>query len=353
MSLFELSKTSISGLERVDFEAIGLLERADLQRLLRDHIAVISKDTLIISEEFSAWDCDRRIDLLGVDRQAKLVVVELKRTADNTHADLQALRYAAMVWNMTFDDAVETFRRYLVERQKEDDPKTQLLQFLGWHDPTDGRFAEDVRIVLAAPDFSPEITSTVLWLNDRDLDLRCMRIQPYRLRDSILLDVQQIIPLPEAADYQVQIRQKQREARAAAGQVVDLTKYDVTMTDGISRNLSKREVMLTVCRFLVNGGIAPEELEKTIARHIFESVDGQVDGAMMEAEIVKNRPNDRFADQRYFTDDEQLIAYSGKTYALTTQWSKKTMEAAMAELLARFGSRGVSYRISENTAERL
>ena len=36
---------------------------------LLDHIEVISRDTLIISEEFSSWDrSDRRIDLLGVDR---------------------------------------------------------------------------------------------------------------------------------------------------------------------------------------------------------------------------------------------------------------------------------------------
>src|SRR5262245_18525033 len=105
MPLFELSSTAIRGLERVDFSAVGLLERSDLQRLLRDHIDVIAPDTLVISEEFSSWDrSDRRIDLLGVDRQARLVVVELKRTTDDNQADLQALRYASMVSKMTFDE---------------------------------------------------------------------------------------------------------------------------------------------------------------------------------------------------------------------------------------------------------
>ena len=168
MALLELSSTNISGLQRVEFGAIGLMERSDLQRLIRDHIDVISPNTLVISEEFSGWDrSDRRIDLLGVDRQARLVVVELKRTTDDSLADLQALRYAAMVSNMTFDEAVETFRRYLARRQREYDPKALLLQFLGWDEPTEGRFGEDVRIVLAAADFSPEVTSTVLWLNQQ------------------------------------------------------------------------------------------------------------------------------------------------------------------------------------------
>lgn len=177
---------------------------------------MIAPDTLVISEEFSSWDrSDRRIDLLAVDRQARLVVIELKRTSDDSLADLQALRYAAMVSRLTFDEAVETYRSYLEKRGVPDDPAKSLLEFLGWPEPAVGRFGEDVRIVLAAADFSPEVTSTVLWLNERDLDLRCVRLQPYRLGSTLLLDVQQIIPQPEATDYQVQIRQKQREVRTA------------------------------------------------------------------------------------------------------------------------------------------
>ena len=53
MALFELSSTAITGLERVDFGAIGLRERGDLQRLRRDHVHVIAPDTPVISEEFS------------------------------------------------------------------------------------------------------------------------------------------------------------------------------------------------------------------------------------------------------------------------------------------------------------
>src|SRR5690606_37077178 len=128
MPLFEFTSNSIRDLESVDFAELGLSERGDLQRLLRDRIAVIAPDTLVISEEFSHWDrSERRIDLLCIDRQARLVVVELKRTRDDGHVDLQALRYAAMVANMTFGDAVETLRRYHAQRQIEADPQSRLL----------------------------------------------------------------------------------------------------------------------------------------------------------------------------------------------------------------------------------
>lgn len=349
MPLFELSPSAIRSLERVDFGTIGLSERGDLQRLLRDHIDVIAPETLVISEEFSNWDrSDRRIDLLGVDRQARLVVVELKRTVNDSHADLQALRYAAMVSRMTFDEATETLRRYYGLRQRDDDPTASLLEFLGWSEPTDGRFGEDVRIVLAAADFSPEVTSTVLWLNERDLDFRCVKLQPYRLGDSLLLDVQQIIPLPEVADYQIQIRQKQRETRAAAEHSADWTRYDVHTRDEVHQRLSKRDVMYVVCRYLVDQGVAPEELEKAAGRTLFESIEGQIDGVSFRAEIVRRRPNDSIAVKRFFSGDDQLLSFNGRTYAISNQWSKATMESALAGLLGKYGSLGLSYRVTEH-----
>lgn len=68
-------------------------ERADIQRLLKRQIEIISPDTLVSAEEFSDWeDSKRRIDLLGIDTDANLVVIELKRTDDGGHMELQAVR---------------------------------------------------------------------------------------------------------------------------------------------------------------------------------------------------------------------------------------------------------------------
>ena len=56
------------------------------------------QETLVISEEFGEWEeSRRRIDLLGLDKDANLVVIELKRTEDG---ELQSIRYAAMVSTM-------------------------------------------------------------------------------------------------------------------------------------------------------------------------------------------------------------------------------------------------------------
>src|SRR3954453_15478472 len=98
MPIYEITQLAIRRLDETTFGAAGIKERADLQRLLRSHVEVVSPDTLVVAEEFGQWDeSRRRIDLLGLDREANIVDIELKRTEDGGHMELQAIRYAAMV----------------------------------------------------------------------------------------------------------------------------------------------------------------------------------------------------------------------------------------------------------------
>jgi hypothetical protein len=76
---------------------------------------------------------------------------------------------------------------------------------LGWEHPDEAEFAADTRIVLLSGEFSKEITTAVLWLNERDLDIRCVRLRPYSLDGRTLLDIQQVMPLPEATEYPAEI----------------------------------------------------------------------------------------------------------------------------------------------------
>src|SRR5205823_8486757 len=86
--------------------------------------------------------------------------------------------------------------------------------------PQEDKFAQAVRIILASANFSKELTTSVMWLNDFEgVDIRCVRLKPYRDADGlILLDIQQIIPLPEASQYQTQIREKDHSIKAERGE---------------------------------------------------------------------------------------------------------------------------------------
>src|SRR4051812_11642854 len=191
MSIYEVTQDSIRKIGETTFSAAGVRERGDLQRLLRTQIEVIAPDTLVISEEFGDWeDSRRRIDLLGLDRDANLVVIELKRTEDGGHMELQAIRYAAMVSTLTFEKVVDVYANHLSRIGQEANPRTTILDFLGWDEPDEEIFAQDVRIVLASAEFSKELTTAVIWLNEHGLDIRCVRMQPYDDGGRLLVDVQ-------------------------------------------------------------------------------------------------------------------------------------------------------------------
>jgi hypothetical protein len=215
MPLYEMTASTFRPVPEASFVEMGIGERSDIQRLLRTQIDVLGDDLYVLTEEFGEWeDSKRRIDLLAVDSEANLVVIELKRTADGGHMELQAIRYASMVSAMTFERAVLIHADFLHRMgQPREESQVRLLDFLGWDEPHQEKFAEDVRIVLVSENFSKELTTAVLWLRDREIDIRCVRLQPYRDGAHTLIDVQQIIPLPEAHDYQVQLREKEQQER--------------------------------------------------------------------------------------------------------------------------------------------
>jgi hypothetical protein len=215
MPLVRLFGDRIEPIPPTTFAAQGLRERADLQRLLKEAIHVVAPDVLVIAEEFGDFeDSHRRIDLLGVDRQANLVVIELKRD-DSSHMELQAIRYAAMVSALGFDRVADLLASRLASTEGQAGARSDLLTFLGANGEEEPAIA-DVRIVLVSAHFSKELTTSVLWLNERGLDIRCIRLTPYRVGDLLLADVEQVIPLKEAEDYLVQLREKRREQRESA-----------------------------------------------------------------------------------------------------------------------------------------
>ena len=203
-SLTEIPETSLSG--------EGKLERYDLQRWLRDSPGVIEPDLFVLSEEYSDWDeSNRSIDLLALDRDGRVVVAELKRDA-GAFMDLQAIRYAALVAHMTLDQAVAAHERYLQRRGMKADARQRIMEHLGGEGGDEPDIeSRQPRILLVARDFPQELTTSVLWLNQAGLDIRCVRLLPYRLGGDLVLDVTQVIPLPEAEHYMIRIRGREAE----------------------------------------------------------------------------------------------------------------------------------------------
>ena len=228
MTLFEMKDELFRPITEASFSEMNVRERGDLQRLLRTQIEVIDDELYVLAEEFSDWeDSKRRIDLLALDKQANLVVIELKRTSDGGHMELQAVRYASMISSMTFEQAVRVHGAFLTKMgESSEEAQARILDFLEWDEPDEESFGDDVRIILVSEDFGKELTTAVLWLRSRDIDIRCVRLKPYHDDNKKFIDVQQIIPLPEAEDYQVQLREKEQRRRSTQrGERWDQSKF--------------------------------------------------------------------------------------------------------------------------------
>ena len=106
--------------------------------------------------------------------------------------ELQALRYAAMVSSMAFEDVASAHSAYVARRRSGDDAnaRAELAAFLGSADGEDPVISSEVRIILVSADFGRELMTTVLWLNQFEgLDIRCVQLLPYKVGERVLLDV--------------------------------------------------------------------------------------------------------------------------------------------------------------------
>lgn len=355
MAIYEIMSDRIAQVAETTFGRSGVKERTDLQRLLREYVEVVAPNTMVIAEEYGQWDdSKRRIDLLGLDKQANLVVIELKRTEDGGHMDLQAIRYAAMVSTMTFDQVVAARDAFQNQRSLQGDARQEVLDFLEWDVPNEDLFAQEVRIVLVAADFSRELTTSVIWLNTHDLDIRCVRLKPYSLDGRILVDVQQVIPLPEAAEYQVHVREKVQKERKAKQSNVDFTRYDVSIKGVVHQGQWKRRAILLVIRALIDNGVTPEQLTELLSwrkGRLWISVNGKVDreAFLKGAEAAAAQLGKRFEFARWFCGEGELMFVGGRTYAFSNQWGNSWPDA-MRALVEEYPEFAIAYAPTTSVA---
>jgi hypothetical protein len=207
----DLASGRAAAMPEVTLQSVGLRERDDLQRWITEYPEIVGPELLLISSEFDQWEIrDQRVldrlDVLFLDASGSLVVAELKRDRASDTTDLQALKYAAYCDQLTLADVTAAYvREHHVE---ESEAEAALLE----HAPSlvDGEFAP-IKIRLVAGSFGPAVTTMVLWLRERDIDIGCVEVIARQQSEATaVLVARQILPLPEAEDYLVRRRRKEQ-----------------------------------------------------------------------------------------------------------------------------------------------
>lgn len=211
------SANRICKLDQKSFSDLNLGERTHLQEWLAGMPDALGEELLIIQKEFAGFaDTGERLDLLALDKHGQLVIIENK--LDDTGRDVvwQAVKYAAYCSNLTKTQIIDIFQQYLDGQHSGANAEEIIREFLDEEmlDEIVLNGGNDQRIMFVAGNFRKEVTAAVLWLISHEIRVQCFRVVPYGLDEELLIDLNQIIPTPEAADYMIGMATKEKEERS-------------------------------------------------------------------------------------------------------------------------------------------
>ena len=227
--MFKIDPTSnrINPLEVKRFAELGFSERKHLQEWLENYPQALAQgdgdELLIIQKEFDGFDDTReRLDLLAIDKDGNLVIIENKLDDSGRDVVWQALKYASYCANLKKQQVVEIFQRYLNQKAQNEggeagDASQILLDFLQADDLSSVQLntLKSQRLILVAAHYRKEVTNTILWLSQFGVSCQCFKVTPYQAGQELFLNVEQIIPTPEATDFMIGMMAKEAEEKSA------------------------------------------------------------------------------------------------------------------------------------------
>lgn len=360
--LFSVDDESDSMVEikKSTFSELHYKERKHLQEwIAKNPSCLCTKETdklLIIQKEFDGFDGTReRLDLLALDQSGALVVIENK--CDDTGRDVtwQALKYVSYCSTLKKHQIVGIYQQYLDKYAQGEDAEENLVDFFEGNTLEEVSLnAEDQRMILVAAEFRPEVTSTAMWMLAHSLRVQCFKANPYRLSDgSVLLDVEQIIPVKEAEDYVIKMAEKDREkdeeqASAKGIQVTRqkfwrelLTRYNTLDTSFANVNPSKDRwlscgsgVSCCTFSFLAATTYAGVELnisfpERTENKRVFDALESRRDG-------IEEAFAGQLSWERQDDNKRSRVAVEMKGVDVSNEGDWETMKQFLCDVMPRF-----------------
>lgn len=200
------------------FKELNLEERKHLQEWIANEPSSLGEELLIIQKEFDGFaDTKERLDLLAIDKQGRLVIIENKLDDSGRDVTWQAIKYASYCSSLSKAEIIQIYQKYL--SGKDINAEDSISEFM------DGTPIEEIelnpdnsqRIFFVAANFRKEVTSSVLWLSNFGLNIKCFKVTPYQYNSRVLIDFDQIIPIKDTEDYTIRMATKKQEAAQEAG----------------------------------------------------------------------------------------------------------------------------------------
>ena len=308
----DLSQNRLSRLSQKRFADLNLRERDHLQEWVANQPDALGEELLIIQKEFDGFDETReRLDLLALDKDGSLVVIENKLDDSGRDVTWQALKYTAYVSGLTKMQIVDIYQLYLDRYCGGGNAAVMICEFMEVEELEEIVLnpGNDQRMIFIAANFRREVTATVLWLLSRGIRAQCFKVTPFTFGEELMIDIQQIIPTPEAADFMIGMSSKENEEKAV--QDTQKKRYELRLEfweqaleqlreDGVDlyRNISP-----TKDHWLSAGS----GMRSCRYQMIFSRVEARVEISLQRSEADENK----WVFDRLLTQKEQIEAVFG------------------------------------------
>lgn len=317
------SQNRLSRLVQKRFSDLNLRERDHLQEWLANQPDALGEELLIIQKEFDGFDETReRLDLLALDKDGNLVVIENKLDDSGRDVTWQALKYTAYVSGLTKTQIVDIYQQYLDRFCGGGNAVARLCEFMEVEDLGEIHLnpGNDQRMIFIAANFRREVTATVLWLLSRGIKAQCFKVTPFMLGEELILDIQQIIPTPEAADFMIGMSTKDNEEK-------------VTHDTQKQRHKLRYEFWEAALERLRADGV-----------EIYRNISPARNHWLSAGSGVRSCPY-----QMIFSKDEARVELNfGRSEAAENKWLFDQLHAQKDQLEARFGAPMTWRRMDEN-----
>lgn len=237
MYLIDKANNKCVEIEKKTFSELGFRERENLQEWFAKQPSMLGEELLIIQKEFDGFsDTRERLDLLALDKEGNLVIIENKLDDSGKDVTWQALKYASYCSSLDKEEIRSIYQAYLSKQKLDENADDKLSSFFEVdYEEILLNQGMNQRIILVAANFRKEVTSTVLWLMNFNLRIKCIKVTPFQRGDELFLDVEQIIPVKDAEDYAIKIAEKANSEKS--------TKVEVS---------SRHQLRLEFWRYLLN-----------------------------------------------------------------------------------------------------
>lgn len=206
MLRFNLDNKKFEKLPECNFIDEKILETKDLQAAIVGSWKIVSNklgldpDTVLIGKEIKSHsDVEDRIDLLAFNmNDSSITIIELKRHKNKWQL-LQSLSYAAMVATWDNEDLINAMQ---TDGMNDEETLKDIIN--------NNKLSEDIKIILIAESFEPEVIITAEWLNNKyGVNIKAFIVDLYKHDNQYFVNFEQKFPLKELKDiYEKREKQK-------------------------------------------------------------------------------------------------------------------------------------------------